>query len=146
MVESRFAQDSDGQNPNAEQRKISRAVAKEYGLDLDILGVPKTPEHLSISKLGKVPAFESASGFKLFECMAIAIYVTSYNEQTTLLEQNKEESADIVKWVSFINTEIIMPMSQQLLPLIGVLPYDEEQAEFFTKMTQRPVDVVEDHL
>jgi elongation factor 1-gamma len=36
--------------------------------------MPRTPDHLSISKLGKVPAFEGADGFKLFECMAIALY------------------------------------------------------------------------
>jgi elongation factor 1-gamma len=51
-----------------------KAVAKANGLDLDIREMPRTPDHLSISKLGKVPAFQGADGFKLFECMAIALY------------------------------------------------------------------------
>lgn len=51
-----------------------KAVAKANGLELDICETPRTPDHLGISKLGKVPAFQGADGFKLFECMAIALY------------------------------------------------------------------------
>ncbi|RYP41295.1 hypothetical protein DL767_001149 [Monosporascus sp. MG133] len=133
--------------PGDQPRTIAiKAVAKENGLDLDIREVPRTPEHLSISKLGKVPAFEGADGYKLFECMAIALYVTSQNETTTLLGGNKKEYADIIKWMSFFNTEIVMPMTQQLLPLIGIFPYDKGQVDFFSDMTERSVEVVEEHL
>ncbi|KAI1737457.1 putative glutathione S-transferase [Xylaria scruposa] len=133
--------------PGDQPRTIAiKAVAKAHSLDLDIREVPRAPDHLSIIRLGKVPAFESADGYKLFECMAIALYFTAQTEKTTLLGRNKEESADIIKWMSFFNTEIIMPMSQQLLPLIGILPYNKDQVEFFTNMTQRSVDVVEEYM
>ncbi|WEW55389.1 elongation factor EF-1 gamma subunit [Emydomyces testavorans] len=133
--------------PGDQCRTIAiKAVAKANGLDLDIRETPRTPDHLSISKLGKVPAFQGADGFKLFECMAIALYITSQNEQTTLLGRNKKEYADIIKWMSFFNTEIVMPLVQQLLPQLGVIPYDKDQVELFTNMAQRSVDVVEEHL
>ncbi|KAL4984505.1 glutathione S-transferase [Aspergillus falconensis] len=112
-----------------------KAVAKANGLELDIRETPRTPEHLSISKLGK-----------LLECMAIALYITAQNEQTTLLGRNRKEYADIIKWMSFFNSEIIVLMTQQLLPQLGVIPYDRDQIELFTNMTQRSVDVVEEYL
>ncbi|KAL4864310.1 hypothetical protein BDV12DRAFT_176430 [Aspergillus spectabilis] len=133
--------------PGDQCRTIAiKAVAQANGLTLDIREVPKTPDHLSISKLGKVPAFHGADGFKLFECMAIALYITSQNEKTTLLGGNKKEYADIIKWMSFFNTEIVILMTQQLLPQLGVIAYDKDQVELFTSMTQRSVDVVEEYL
>jgi glutathione S-transferase len=69
--------------------------------------------------------------------------VTSQNEQTTLLGGNKKEYAEIMKWMSFFNTEIAIPMTQMLLPQFGIIPYDKDQVELFTNMTQRSVDVVE---
>ncbi len=48
--------------------------------------------------------------------------------------------------MSFFNTEIVMPMTQQLLPLIGVFPYDKDQVDFFTNMAERAVEVAEEHL
>ncbi|PKX89994.1 glutathione S-transferase psoE [Aspergillus novofumigatus IBT 16806] len=133
--------------PGDQCRTIAiKAVAKANGLNLDIRETPRTSDHLSISKLGKVPAFQGADGFKLFECMAIALYITSQNEQTTLLGRNKKEYAEIIKWMSFFNTEIVILMTQQLLPQVGVIPYDKDQVELFTNMTQRSVDVVEEYL
>ncbi|KAJ5793489.1 hypothetical protein N7457_000088 [Penicillium paradoxum] len=133
--------------PGDQCRTIAiKAVAKHNGLDLEVREMPRTPEHLSVSKLGKVPAFEGADGFKLFESMAIALYFTSQNEQTTLLGKDKKEYAEIIKWMSFFNTEIVILMTQVLLPQLGIIPYDRDQVELFTKMTQRSVDVVEEYL
>ncbi|KAL4755854.1 glutathione S-transferase psoE [Aspergillus foveolatus] len=123
-----------------------KAVAKANGLELDIRETPRTPDHLSISKLGKVPAFQGADGFNLFECMAIALLITAQNEQATLLGHDKKECADIIKLMSLFNSEIFVLMTQQLLPQLGVIPYDRDQVELFANMTQRSVDVVEEHL
>jgi glutathione S-transferase len=72
--------------------------------------------------------------------------VTSQNEQTTLLGKNKKEYAEIIKWMSFFNSEIVILMTQVLLPQIGIIPYDKGQVELFTNMTQKSVDVVEEYL
>ena len=51
-----------------------KVIAKHNDLDLDIREMPRTSDHQVISKLGKVPAFQGADGFILFESMAIALY------------------------------------------------------------------------
>ncbi|KAI2699199.1 hypothetical protein CBS147325_3935 [Penicillium roqueforti] len=102
--------------PGDQCRTIAiKAVAKDNGLDLDICEMPRTPGHLSISKFGKVPAFQGADGFKLFELI-------SQNEETKLLRENKKEYAEIIKWMSIFNTEIVILMTQILLPQIGIIP------------------------
>jgi elongation factor 1-gamma len=56
-----------------------KAAAKVNNIELVFDAQPRTPEHLAVSKLGKVPAFIGADGFKLHECIAIAIYSTSFS-------------------------------------------------------------------
>ena len=51
-----------------------KAAAKANNLDITYIEAPKTPEHFSVSKLGKVPAFKGEDGTVLFEAIAIAIY------------------------------------------------------------------------
>ncbi|KAI0012786.1 hypothetical protein F4779DRAFT_532235 [Xylariaceae sp. FL0662B] len=70
------------------------AVAKANGVDLDVVHVDTanpTPEFLKANPLSKVPAFVGADGYVLTECIAIAIYITSQNEKTTLLGKTKQE-------------------------------------------------------
>lgn len=133
--------------PGDQPRTIAiKAVAKSRNLDLKIIEEPRIPEHLEISKLGKVPAFRGEDGMKLFECIAIAIYITSQDEKTTLLGKNKEDYAHILKWMSFFNSEIITPLVEQYLPLVGIRPYNQESVDTFAKMAQAAVSVVEEHL
>ncbi|KID73883.1 Glutathione S-transferase psoE [Metarhizium brunneum] len=133
--------------PGDHPRTIAiKAVAKANNLELKICEEPRTAEHLKVSKLGKVPAFIGEDGFKLFECIAIAIYITSQNEETTLLGNSKKEYADIVKWMSFFNSEIIMPIVEEYLALIGIIPYNKESVEKYEMMAQAAINVVEEHL
>ena len=48
--------------------------------------------------------------------------------------------------MSFFNTEIIIPMVEQYLPLTGIRPYNKDTVTTYAKMTQAAVDVVEEHL
>ena len=48
--------------------------------------------------------------------------VISQNEETKLLRENKKEYAEIIKWMSIFNTEIVILMTQILLPQIGIIP------------------------
>lgn len=58
-----------------------RVVAKANNLDLELVptqtGKDVSPEYLKINPLGRVPSFVGADGYKLTECIAIAIYGTS---------------------------------------------------------------------
>ncbi|CAO1603060.1 elongation factor EF-1 gamma subunit [Xanthoria calcicola] len=133
--------------PGDHPRSIGiKAAAKANNLELRVVEEPKIPEHLAVSKLGKVPAFHGEDGLKLFECIAIAIYITSHNEQTTLLGGTRQEYAHILKWMSFFNTEILIPLVEMYLPLIGIRPYDHSTVTAHETAAQAAVDVVEEHL
>lgn len=133
--------------PGDQPRTIAiKAVARANNLGLRILEEPGTPDHLEVSKLGKVPAFRGEDGMKLSECIAIAIYITSQDEKTTLLGNNKQDYAHILKWMSFFNSEIISPLVEQFLPLVGIRPYSKESVDGFAHMAEMAVSVVEEHL
>ncbi|KAA6412221.1 MAG: eEF1-gamma domain-containing [Lasallia pustulata] len=127
-----------------------RAVAKENKLDLEI--VPTEPskgvsqDYLKINPLGRIPAFVGADGYTLTECMAIAIYVTSQNEKTSLLGKTKQDYASIVRWMSFGNTEVIRALAGWWRPLLGRDPYNKKNVEESQKATSKVISVLEQHL
>ncbi|KAI1814792.1 eEF1-gamma domain-containing protein [Poronia punctata] len=125
------------------------AVAKANGLDLETVEVEAgnpSAELLKINELGKVPTFLGADGYSLTEAMAIAIYVTSQNEKTTLLGKTKQDYAAILKWMSFFNTEVLPPLGGWYRPLLGMDPYNKKSIDDSQKAAQKAVGIVEKHL
>ncbi|KAF1950009.1 EF1G-domain-containing protein [Byssothecium circinans] len=126
------------------------AVAKENGLELEF--VPTEPakgvstEYLKLNKLGKVPTFEGADGYVLSESIAIAVYLTSQNEKTTLLGKTKQDYASILRWMSFANSEILPPLGGWFRPLIGRDPYNKKNVEESQKAALKAVHALEEHL
>jgi len=127
-----------------------RAVAKANNLDLEIVHTEPakgvSPEYLKLNKLGKVPTFEGADGYVLSESMAIAIYITSQNEKTTLLGKTKQDYAAILRWMSFANTEILPTLGAWFRPLIGRDPYNKKNVEDAKVTALKAVNVLEEHL
>ncbi|OJD30753.1 elongation factor 1-gamma [Diplodia corticola] len=126
------------------------AVAKENGLDIEVV-TAQPPESipeglLKANKLGKIPTFEGADGYTLHECIAIAVYVTSQNEKTTLLGKTKQDYASILKWMSFANAEILPQLAGAFRPILGKAPYNKKAVEESLKLAERNVSVVEEHL
>jgi len=126
------------------------AVAKANGLQLDVehtepaKGV--SDDYRKFNKLGKVPTFKGADGFILSECIAIAIYITSQNEKTTLLGKTKQDYASILRWMSFANSEVLPSLGGWFRPLIGRDPYNKKNVEDSMKATQLKMKMLEDHL
>jgi len=127
-----------------------RVVAKENNLDLEFVEtVPAngvSTEYLKLNKLGKVPTFEGADGFVLSECLAIAVYLASQNEKTTLLGKTKQDYASILRWLSFANSEILTPLGGWFRPLIGRDTYNKKNVEDSQKAALKAVHVLEEHL
>jgi elongation factor 1-gamma len=127
-----------------------RAVAKANNVDLDIVETEPakgvSAEYLKINKLGKIPTFVGADGYVLHECIAIAIYITSQNEKTTLLGKTKQDYASILKWMSYFNSEVILTLEGWFRPLVGRDPYNKKNVEDSKKVTLKAVSVVEEHL
>ncbi|KAF2165205.1 hypothetical protein M409DRAFT_56080 [Zasmidium cellare ATCC 36951] len=126
------------------------AVAKANGLDLELVHTEPakgvSTDYLKLNKLGKIPTFEGQDGYVLTEAMAIAIYITSQNEKTTLLGKTKQDYASILRWMSFANTEVLPGLGGWFRPLIGRDPYNKKNVEDSKKRTQQNLKVLEDHL
>jgi elongation factor 1-gamma len=125
------------------------AVAKANDLDLEVVETDTanpTPEYLKYNPLSKVPTFVGSDGYVLSECMAIAIYVTSQNEKTTLLGKTKQDYASILKWMSYFNTEVLSKMGAWYRPLLGKDTYNKKSVEEAQKASLKAISVVESHL
>ncbi|KAF2194594.1 hypothetical protein K469DRAFT_734413 [Zopfia rhizophila CBS 207.26] len=126
------------------------AVAKENGLDVEFVHTEPaqgvSTEYLKLNKLGKVPTFEGADGYVLSECIAIAVYLTSQNEKTTLLGKTKQDYASILRWMSYANNEILTPIGGWFRPIIGRDPYNKKNVEESQKAALKAVHTLEEHL
>ncbi|KAK4657346.1 elongation factor EF-1 gamma subunit [Podospora pseudocomata] len=126
-----------------------RAVAKANGLDLQEVETDlaqPTEEFTKANPLKKVPAFVGADGFTLTECIAIAIYVASQNEKTTLLGKTKQDYASILKWMSFFNSEVLPKLGNWFRPLLGKTTYNKKAVDEAEKETLAVIAVVDAHL
>ncbi|KJZ75578.1 hypothetical protein HIM_05041 [Hirsutella minnesotensis 3608] len=126
-----------------------KAVAKANNLDLKIVEADTTKptvEHLKAHGLGKIPAFLGEDGYALSESIAIAIYITSQNEKTTLLGKTKQDYASILKWMSFFNSEIVPAMGDWFLPLLGKTTYNKKSVDDAAQRVQKAIAVIEKYL
>ncbi|KAE8353549.1 hypothetical protein BDV28DRAFT_132948 [Aspergillus coremiiformis] len=106
----------------------------------------KSAEYTKLSPLGKVPAFEGANGYPLSEAIAIAVYVTSQNEKTTLLGKTKQDYASILRWLSFANSEVLPRLGAWYRPLMGLDAYNKKNVEDASKAALKNIAVLEKHL
>ncbi|OBT48104.1 hypothetical protein VE00_00968 [Pseudogymnoascus sp. WSF 3629] len=127
-----------------------KAVALANNIELEIVNEdPKqgvSAEYLKTNALGKIPTFVGNDGFVLSECIAIAIYITSQNEKTTLLGKTKQDYASILKWMSFFNSEVLPSLGSWFQPLQGRVPYNKKNVEDAQKKVLQVVSVIEAHL
>ncbi|KAI1823363.1 hypothetical protein F4861DRAFT_510827 [Xylaria intraflava] len=126
------------------------ALAKANGLELETVLVdekdPGASGLLEHNKLGKIPTFVGNDGYVLSETMAIAVYIASQNEKTTLLGKTKQDYASILKWMSFFNTEVLPKLGAWYRPLLGLDPYNKKNIDDAIKQATRAVAIVEEHL
>lgn len=136
--------------PSNTRTRALCAVAKENNLDIEIVltepdkGV--STEYLKLNKLGKIPTFEGADGYVLTECIAIAVYLTSQNEKTSLLGKTKQDYASILRWMSYANSEILSALAGWSRPLTGRDPYNKKNVEDSQKVALKAVHTLEEHL
>lgn len=127
-----------------------KLIAKANNLDIEIVqtetGANAPADYLKYNRLGKIPTFVGADGFVLSECIAIAIYITSQNEKTTLLGKTKQDYASILKWLSFANSEILPKLASWFSPLKGVGQYNKKLVDEAQKDTNDRIKVLEDYL
>ncbi|CCC10092.1 hypothetical protein SMACR_02671 [Sordaria macrospora] len=125
------------------------AVAKANNLDIEVVNVDleaANEDYKKVNPLAKVPTFVGADGYTLYECIAIAIYVASQNEKTTLLGKTKQDYASILKWLSFFNSEVLPHLGAWYRPLLGKVPYNKKAVEDAQAAALKAISVAEAHL
>ncbi|KAA8643246.1 hypothetical protein EYZ11_008504 [Aspergillus tanneri] len=129
-------------------------AAKANDVDLELVKTEadvsaafnQSAEFTKINPLGKIPAFEGANGYTLTEAIAIAVYVTSQNEKTTLLGKTKQDYASILRWLSYANSELIPRFGAWYRPLLGKEPYNKKSVEDASKAALKNLSVLNTHL
>ncbi|KAL4887526.1 glutathione S-transferase [Aspergillus karnatakaensis] len=101
------------------------ALAKLNGLDLDIVYVEKRHKEsftklCEYNPLGQVPTFVGSDGYVLSECIPLTLYFASQGETpTTLLGSCDSDTLEILKWMSFANSDLFPAIGGVFLPLVG---------------------------
>ncbi|BGP56708.1 hypothetical protein JCM8202_005816 [Rhodotorula sphaerocarpa] len=94
--------------------------------------------------LGLVPALESGD-FKLTECMAIASYIARENK-ANLHGKTQEDHANVLRWMSFANTDLAS-VFQWFLPLVdNSRPYLKPTVEAAKAKALKALDFLEKSL
>ncbi|ODV61389.1 glutathione S-transferase [Ascoidea rubescens DSM 1968] len=98
--------------------------------------------------LGKVPAYLGTDGnYKLHETLAILLYVVSLIKNPgNLLGATKDEYFEVLKWLSFINSDITTEYVNAVFPVIGAYPYDEKRVFGGRAQLDKYAKVFEDYL
>lgn len=125
------------------------AAAKENNLELEIKETcygDTSEEYRKLNAFGKVPSFAGADGFKLTECIAIAIYIASQNEKTTLLGKTKQDYASILKWMSFFNSDYLACYMPFLKLIRFKAPYNKKVIEEAANNAKTAVNMIEEYL
>lgn len=95
--------------------------------------------------LGKVPVLETPYG-SIFEANAILRYVAKFRGDNNLLGGSFFEQAQVDQWIDFTANEVEAPRAIWLLPIYGVLAYDEEAYQNARKDVEKALTVVNDKL
>ncbi|KKZ61276.1 elongation factor 1-gamma [[Emmonsia] crescens] len=125
-----------------------RVAAKANELDVKLVekSAVSAAEYEKFNPQNKIPTFVGDNGFVLTECIAIAVYLASQNEKTTLLGTTKQDYASILRWMSFANSELLPALGNWFRPLVGRDPYNKASVEASSKAALNALAVLEKHL
>ncbi|BGP49835.1 hypothetical protein JCM10450v2_005740 [Rhodotorula kratochvilovae] len=114
--------------------RVALVVAKYEGLNVEWVKVNPFAEggvgaeYLAKFPLGLVPALEKGD-YKLTEAIAIASYLASQENKAGLLGASKEDAADVLRWSSWANADLLPSLAAWFRPLVGAVPYVKPAVE-----------------
>jgi len=120
----------------ANLKVVSEAPAFKFG------ETNKTDDFLRKFPLGKVPAFESNCGLRLFESNAIAQFVSN----DTLRGANTTDSALVQQWVNFADNEILPASCTWVFPCLGVIQFNKQATEHAKEDIKKALGLLNKHL
>lgn len=76
----------------------------------------------------------------------LMLAVAKQNPRTQLLGTNERGYVEIIRWMSFVNSEVQPHLANWFKPLIGRRPYNAENVRIAGERVNRAVAVLESHL
>ncbi|RDB17714.1 Elongation factor 1-gamma [Hypsizygus marmoreus] len=139
--------------PGQATGKAIRAAAALGGVPIELPAAyehfvdNKKPEFLAKFAHGKIPALETADGFKLFESVAIARYIAAIAPNSGLLGQDLKESALVDQWIHLAESEVetYTGLINQLIRGI-ITPYNKPIHNVFAERQLRALKTLNAHL
>ncbi|KAJ6450768.1 glutathione S-transferase C-terminal-like protein [Mycena sanguinolenta] len=139
--------------PGHTSGKFIRATAAFGGVAYDLpegyvhYETNKTPAFTSKFAHGKIPAWDGADGFKLFESVPIARYIATLAPSSSLLGDTKEEAALVDQWIHVMDSEAIYDTMQIKYLVKGILtPYSKPMHNTFVERQARTLATLEEHI
>ncbi|KAF8994870.1 elongation factor 1-gamma [Cyathus striatus] len=138
--------------PGQNKGTIIRAAAAFGGVEIALPAAyehfvdNKKPEFLEKFPHGKIPAWEGADGFKLFEGAPIARYIASLAPNSGLLGHSSEDAALVDQWVHFVESEIDSHTGNIRLICSGKIPYNKPTHALLNDRLTRSLNTLESHL
>ncbi|KAH9476847.1 Elongation factor 1-gamma [Psilocybe cubensis] len=132
--------------------KIIKAVAALSGVEIALPAAyehmvdNKKPEFLSKFPHGKIPAWESANGFKLFEGTVIARYLASVAPNSGLLGGSPEDAALVDQWIHLTEAEVDTFTDLIRGLCVGLYPYNKATHTTLVERQTRTLNTLEAHL
>ena len=108
--------------------------------------LPRLPEYLAVNPNGRIPAIDD-NGFKLWESMAINLYLAKKHE-SVLLPNTMEGEAQAIQWSFWVMTEVEKPALAVLLHRF-FLPQDQRDSKLADEgeqQLQKPLAVLDQGL
>jgi glutathione S-transferase len=134
------------------QSRASRCLwaARELGIDFEHVPLhfkeANNADFKKVNPNARVPAIDD-DGFKLFESLAINLYLAKkYDNGQGLKPNSLEEDALATQWSFWVVTELEKPLVTMLLHNLNMRPCEPATYEQCAKDVKRPLQVLEDHL
>ncbi|KAG6890144.1 hypothetical protein C0995_011437 [Termitomyces sp. Mi166 len=133
--------------------KVIRAVGAIGGVPLELPAQyehyvdNKKPEYLQKFPHGKIPALETADGFRIFESVPVARYVAGLAPNAGLLGSDPKSAALIDQWIHLAETEVDLYTSLIRGLVSGtVVPYNKPIHNTFAERQLRALKTLNAHL
>ncbi|KAJ6465720.1 elongation factor 1-gamma [Mycena sanguinolenta] len=139
--------------PGQSAGKVIKAAAAFGGVAYELpegyvhFETNKTSAFTSKFPHGKIPAWDGADGFKLFEGVPIARYIATLAPNSGLLGHTKEEAALVDQWIHLMESEAVYNTTQINYLVKGLLaPYSKPIHNTFFERQQRALATLEKHI
>lgn len=135
---------------NKLRSKFAETFVTYYKLDVKLSGGSLSSADFAAKfPMKKVPALIAPKGYKLHEVIAITLYFINQikdENKDGLLGSTPEDLPQVLKWMSFTNSELVPALATAIKSLRGDIPYNKKSVDSALATADQIVSVFEARL